>query len=148
MDVEVREAVPGDAAAVAGLLLGGSLTPGAERADQPERYASAIAELGEGPGALLVAEVRGEVVGVCQLLIFRHLQHAGGRCAELESFHVAEAHRSRGIGAALLAEAERRAEAAGCYRVQLTSNLRRPDAHRFYEAHGFVGSHRGFKKSL
>lgn len=144
----IRVAVPSDARAIARLLVAGSLSPEVERPGEVERYAEALAELAEGRGAVLVAELDGEVVGVCQLITFRHIQHAGARCAELESFHVAEEHRSKGIGAAMLEELEQRASDLGCYRIQLTSNLRRPDAHRFYEAHGYTGSHRGFKKSL
>lgn len=130
------------------LLMGGTLHPADERPGEPQRYAEALAELADAAGAVLVAEVDGEVVGFGQLITFRHVQHAGGRCAEVESLHVAASHRSQGIGAALLGEMERRASELGCYRIQLTSNLQRPDAHRFYEANGYAGSHRGFKKAL
>jgi GNAT superfamily N-acetyltransferase len=87
-------------------------------------------------------------VGVCQLIVFRHLQSRGGLCAELESVHVHPEHRGGGIGAALVGAAVARARELGCYRVQLTSNVARPDAHRFYERLGFVPSHLGFKMLL
>ena len=45
-------------------------------------------------------------------------------------------------------EAVARARALGCYRVQLTSNARREDAHRFYERLGFSPTHVGFKMLL
>jgi GNAT superfamily N-acetyltransferase len=41
-----------------------------------------------------------------------------------------------------------RAHAAGCVRMQLTSNKERTDAHRFYERLGFVKSHDGMKLAL
>jgi GNAT superfamily N-acetyltransferase len=41
-----------------------------------------------------------------------------------------------------------RARELGCYRVQLTSNKERPEAHRFYAALGFDPSHEGFKLML
>ena len=99
-------------------------------------------------GAVLVAELDGEVVGVCQLIVFRHLQASGGRCAEIESVHVHPDHRGAGVGAALSRDASTGPVALGCYRVQLTSNTARPDAHRFYERLGFVPSHVGFKMRL
>jgi GNAT superfamily N-acetyltransferase len=48
----------------------------------------------------------------------------------------------------LLAAAEELARREGCYRVQLTSRNIRSDAHRFYEAHGFIATSQGFKKLL
>jgi GNAT superfamily N-acetyltransferase len=43
-----------------------------------------------------------------------------------------------------VAEAARR----GCALVQLTTDTRRTDAHRFYERLGFTASHVGFKMTL
>ncbi len=99
-------------------------------------------------GAVLVAELAGEVVGACQLIVFRHLQASGGRCAEIESVHVHPDHRGSGVGKRARAPRDRTARGLGCYRVQLTSNTARPDAHRFYERLGFVPSHVGFKMFL
>lgn len=146
--VEVRPAVADDAAAVAVLLAGGSIRAGESPGD-PAPYRAAIEEIAaHPPGAVLVALVDGTVVGVCQLLVFRHVQERGGLCAEIESMHVAESRRGEGIGSVLLAAAVERARAAGCYRVQLTSNKIRRDAHRFYLRNGFVASHEGFKLYL
>ena len=112
-------------------------------------YERALAEIARTEGNdVLVAVVDGEVVGMCQLVVFRHLQSRGGRCAEIESMYVDATHRSQGIGGELLADAVRRAALAGCYRVQLTSNKVRADAHRFYRRHGFVATHEGFKRDL
>jgi GNAT superfamily N-acetyltransferase len=141
--VTIRAAEPEDAAAVADLLAGGAMRAVEDPAD-PAPYRSAIGEAGN----VLIAEVDGQVAGVCQLIVFRHVQHMGGLCAEIESMHVAEGQRGRGVGSALLQAAVERARAAGCYRVQLTSNKLRPDAHRFYLRHGFEASHEGFKRYL
>jgi GNAT superfamily N-acetyltransferase len=92
--------------------------------------------------------VGGELVGVCQLIVFRHLQNRGGLCAEVESVHVHPDHRGHGIGGVLMRAAVQRARELGCYRIQLTSNKARPEAHRFYERLGFEPSHRGFKLKL
>lgn len=144
--VTVRLADPGDAPAVAALLAGGAVTNQEDPGDV-DAYARTLAEVaGTRGNDVLVAELDGTVVGTCQLLVFRHIQQRGGLCAEVESVHVAEQHRSAGIGAVLLAAAVERARLAGAYRVQLTSNAVRTDAHRFYERHGFEATHVGFKR--
>jgi GNAT superfamily N-acetyltransferase len=76
------------------------------------------------------------------------LQSRGGLCAEIESVHVRADRRGRGIGRLLMVAAIDRARDLGCYRVQLTSNQARPEAHRFYEGLGFEASHIGFKRTL
>jgi GNAT superfamily N-acetyltransferase len=111
-------------------------------------YRAALGDMGRSGGSVLVAELDGEVVGTCQLIVFRHLQARGGLCAEIESVHVHPDHRSRGVGGVLVGAAVERARVLGCYRVQLTSNAARPDAHRFYERLGFEPSHVGFKMLL
>jgi GNAT superfamily N-acetyltransferase len=147
--VTVRSARPEDLPRLVELLEFGSLVEGKEdRADGPA-YASALDEIRATPGCdVLVAEADGEVVGTCQLIVFRHLQSRGGRCAEIESMHVHPDHRGRGIGSQLLGAAVDAARQAGCYRIQLTSNRQRLDAHRFYEREGLTASHVGFKRHL
>jgi GNAT superfamily N-acetyltransferase len=147
----IRRASESDLARIVELLTLGAVpgTPESQedRADMAP-YRSALLETEAGPGGVLVAERRGEVVGVCQLIVFRHLQRRGGLCAEIESVHVHPDRRSTGIGTALMQAAVEEARALGCYRVQLTSNTVRGDAHRFYERLGFVPTHLGFKLAL
>jgi GNAT superfamily N-acetyltransferase len=120
-----------------------------EDPSDPAPYEAALQEITDSPGAtVLVAEEDGEVVGMCQVVTFRHLQQAGGLCAEIESMHVDERYRNRGIGGVLLTAAVDWARSMGCYRVQLTSNKARTAAHRFYLRHGFEESHEGFKRYL
>jgi len=147
--IVVRPATPDDAGALFELLRAGALGTPDEDPGHLEPYRFALADIAATPGAdVLVAERDGEVVATCQLLVFRHLQHRGGRCAEVESMHVRPDLRGTGVGGVLLDTAVDIARAAGCYRVQLTSNAARTDAHRFYERHGFTSSHVGFKRLL
>jgi GNAT superfamily N-acetyltransferase len=147
--VVVRPAAAGDAGALVDLLRAGAVGTSDEDPGDLAPYRAALADIAATPGTdVLVAERDGEVVGTCQLLTFRHLQHRGGRCAEIESMHVRSDLRGRGVGGLLLEAAVDAARAAGCYRVQLTSNAARTDAHRFYEHHGFTPSHVGFKRLL
>lgn len=138
----------GDVAAAARLVAAGTLAVGAEDVDQVDAYWSAVLETRARRGEVLVAEADGEVVGVTQVLIFQHFQRTGGWCAELESVHVRDDHRSHGVGSALLSAAESVARERGCYRIQLTSRNVRTDAHRFYVANGFDQNSQGFKKLL
>jgi GNAT superfamily N-acetyltransferase len=146
----IRPATESDLGRIVELLALGVVPDGPPSTEDPDDlgpYRAAWRDILDG-GAILVAVIAGEVVGVCQLMVFRHLQAHGGLCAELESVHVHPDHRGAGVGGALLREAIERARALGCYRVQLTSNAGRPDAHRFYERLGFVPSHVGFKLLL
>ena len=52
------------------------------------------------------------------------------------------------VGAAMIRHCLAEAERQGLRLVQLTSNARRTDAHRFYERLGFIRSHFGFKYKL
>jgi GNAT superfamily N-acetyltransferase len=147
----IRPATDADVARLVELLTLGA-PPGGRPLDEDPGdlapYKRALREIEAGDGTLLVAELDGVVVGVCQLIVFRHLQARGGRCAEIESVHVHPDQRGTGVGGALMRDAVERARALGCYRVQLTSNAARQDAHRFYERLGFVPSHVGFKLLL
>jgi GNAT superfamily N-acetyltransferase len=109
-------------------------------------YWSAVEETRRQRGDVLVAEADDDVVGVCQVIVFQHFQHAGGWCCEIEGVHVRSDMRSRGIGASLLNAAEELARERGCYRIQLTSRNVREDAHRFYLANGYGQTSQGFKK--
>jgi len=135
-----------DIASAIELLKGGSLTPEFEDGTKVDDYWSAVEETRRQRGDVLVADMGGEVVGVCQVVIFQHFQHAGGWCCEIESVHVRSDMRSRGVGAQMLLAAEDLARERDCYRIQLTSRNVREDAHRFYLANGYDQTSQGFKK--
>jgi GNAT superfamily N-acetyltransferase len=147
-EVEVRPATPTDAPRIAQLLASGSREPGKEAPQEPARYAAATERIRAAHGDVLVAEYDGTVAGVLQVMLLEHLQHAGGKVAEVESVHVDEAYRRHGVGAALLDAAVGWAAAQGCYRVQLTSHETREGAHEFYAKRGFTPTHLGFKLLL
>jgi len=131
------------------LLQHGALREGKEDLSDSGPYLAALAEIQTASGNhLVVAEVDDEVVGMCQVVVFRHFQHGGGMCAEVESMHVHPDFRSNGIGERLVTFAVDMARDAGCYRIQLTSDLRRLDAHRFYQRLDFEPTHIGFKRTL
>jgi GNAT superfamily N-acetyltransferase len=147
-EVLIRQARADDIPRIVELFVHGSLVDGKEDPADLAPYRAALAEIVQGGGQVLVAELGDDVVGVCQLIVFRHLQSKGGLCAEVESVHVHPERRGSGIGRVLMEAAITRARELGCYRVQLTSNKTRHAAHRFYAALGFEASHQGFKLIL
>lgn len=79
----------------------------------------------------------GEAIGTFTLLVFPTLVHNGAPEALIDGVVVAPEWRGRGVGGAMMAEAMRLAAGAGCYKLALSSNLKREDAHRFYRSLGF-----------
>lgn len=59
-----------------------------------------------------------------------------------------DAQRSGGIGAALLLAAEAFAREQGCAQLELSSNVARTRAHRFYERQGYREKRMRFVKML
>ena len=78
-----------------------------------------------------------EPVATFTLLIFDALVHRGSREALLDGVVVTASRRGEGIGRAMIREAMCLAANSGCYKLALSSNLKRKDAHRFYESLGF-----------
>ena len=98
--------------------------------------------------ALIVAELHSEVVGTCQLTFTPGLSRGGMERMTIEAVHVRADQRGRGTGGAMMRWAVDRARERGCGLVQLTTDNRRADAHRFYERLGFAASHVGMKLIL
>ena len=97
-----------------------------------ERLAAMAAE----GRAVLVAELDGAVVGCLSTSVMRVL-HRPAPVGRISMMVVDEKLRSRGIGAALVRAAEEVLAAQGCYMIEVTSHLRRTEAHRFYERLGY-----------
>lgn len=92
-----------------------------------------------------VAEVDGAVVGFLGLQTGWAYEH-DEPFARIISLVVDARVRRRGVGAALVRFAERWARERGAYGLMLNTNVRREEAHRFYEAMGF--SRTGYRYAL
>ena len=112
----------------------------------PEAYGEAFQQIEADPRHhLLVAEAGGRIMATLVLIIVPNLTHVGRPWAVIENMVVARDERGKGYGEALMRHAVEEARRAGCYKVSLTSNKRRLDAHRFYERLGFVATHEGYR---
>ena len=86
---------------------------------------------------IFVALIDGAVVGTYELLIMDNLAKRGRKSGVVEDVAVDPAYQGRGIGRAMMEHARAQCRQAGCYKLVLSSNLKREEAHRFYEAVGF-----------
>jgi GNAT superfamily N-acetyltransferase len=85
-----------------------------------------------------VAVYQGEVVGTFELLIMDNLAHMGAPSGVVEDVVVKEEFQGRGIGKQMMRFALDLCSKKGCYKMALSSNLKRDKAHRFYESLGFT----------
>jgi N-acetylglutamate synthase-like GNAT family acetyltransferase len=93
---------------------------------------------------ILVAERGGKVIGTLHLIVVPHLGHGLRPFGVVENVVVSASERSSGVGQALMAAVGEVARRAGCYKITLTSNVRRRRSHRFYARLGWRRTHYGF----
>lgn len=86
---------------------------------------------------VFVAEFNHEIVGTFALLIMENMAHLGTPSAVVEDVGVLPTIQGKGIGKVMMAFALEKAKEKGCYKMSLSSNLRREQAHQFYESLGF-----------
>lgn len=94
-----------------------------------------VADAGEGPVGLATIHLR-------------HTINHEAPIAQLTLLVVDESQRSRGVGRALVEEAERWARAQGCHRIVVTTALQRAGAHAFYERIGYRHTGRRYGKDF
>jgi GNAT superfamily N-acetyltransferase len=122
------------------------------RADDVDRVANLLTQLGypaTGPEiarrferiggernqALLIADEAGTAIAWMHVAVHPYLE--SDTTAEIVGLVVADGHRSRGIGKALVDAAESWAAAQGCRMLRVRSRIVRERAHAFYERAGF-----------
>lgn len=141
--VTVRDAGPGDLAAVVALagsfrdvLTGPRRAGTSARATPQERYADALAD----PGRRLVLAVDGEdqALGMALLTPAPVTSLLDAPALHVTHLVVADRHRRRGAGRALLAAAAARAEELGLEQVVVSVAPGSREANRFYARLGFA----------
>ena len=136
--MSIRKATPQDADALVPLLeqLGYSSLDTTVIAEKITAYS-------QNNDCVFVYELEGQVVAFIALHVFE-IFHSPGRVGRIAAFCVDEHHRSKGIGIEMLNASEQYFRAKGCRRVEVTSNNRRTQAHRFYLHRGYVEDSKKF----
>ncbi|WP_079428662.1 GNAT family N-acetyltransferase [Streptomyces katrae] len=145
----IRPATEADLPAIVALLADDPMGATRESPQDLAPYATALKRLADDPHQHVVVAVRGErVVGTLQLTIVPGLSRRGSTRSIIEGVRVHADERGSGLGTRFIEWAVDRSREENCQLVQLTSDVTRTDAHRFYERLGFTPSHVGFKLQL
>jgi len=83
------------------------------------------------------ATVDEEIIGTFSLLIMDNLAHKGAPMGFVENVVVDRAWRGGGMGRRMMEFGMDLCRDQGCYKMTLSSHLKREAAHRFYESLGF-----------
>ncbi|MDX1345505.1 MAG: GNAT family N-acetyltransferase [Sedimenticolaceae bacterium] len=86
---------------------------------------------------LHLCEHDGRLAGTFALLIMDNLGECGTPSGVVEDVVVEPEFQRRGVGRAMMEHALGICRQKGCYKMMLSSNLRRTGAHAFYESLGF-----------
>ncbi len=78
-----------------------------------------------------------QIVGTFALLIMENMAHNGTPSAVVEDVGILPMLQGKGIGKMMMESALNYAKEKGCYKMSLSSNLKREKAHQFYESLGF-----------
>ncbi len=149
MEFSIRQATVADVPAIIALLADDDIGATREAPEDRAPYEESFAAIVGDPNQLLVVGERGgHIVATMQLTFIPGLSRRGTWRTQIEGVRVASSARGLGLGEKLIRWAIERARERGCALVQLTSDARRQDAHRFYERLGFTASHTGFKLQL
>ncbi|MDY0816825.1 GNAT family N-acetyltransferase [Kitasatospora purpeofusca] len=148
-DLTIRRATGDDLPAIVAMLADDPLGGTRESPDDLTPYRTAFDRIDADPHQhLVVAERAGRTVGTLQLTVVPGLSRKGATRTVIEGVRVHGDERGSGLGTELIEWAIERSRELEAQLVQLTSDITRTDAHRFYERLGFVPSHLGFKLTL
>jgi L-amino acid N-acyltransferase YncA len=138
-DVEIRNAAPADAAAIARIYNQGIEDRVATLETElrsPEERAEWLAAHGPRHPVLVAVDGEGTVLGWGSLNVFNP-RRAYDHVVDF-SLYVAREHRGRGIGDALLGALESRARSLGYHKMVLAAFPTNAPGKRLYERHGFT----------
>jgi len=86
---------------------------------------------------VFVAVLNEQIVGTYELLVMDNLAKRGRKSGVVEDVAVSPLHQGHGIGRKMMTHAMAMCREAGCYKLVLSSGLKRTRAHDFYDSVGF-----------
>ena len=140
---ELRRAGPDDALAVYALIC--ELKQA--EFDRQAFHAGFIANLQDRNMHYQLALLDGHIIGMIGLHLQFHV-HRARWIGEIQELVVMPQARGLKVGSQLLAWAEDKARHAGAELTELSTSVKRVDAHRFYVREGYTQSHFRFTKPL
>ena len=96
---------------------------------------------------VFISKDNDKITGYLVLSITYQMHHCG-KVAEVVELCVSNAFQNRKIGTDLLNHAMKYAKRHGCVNMDVTTNQKRKDAHRFYSRNGLSNTHYKFTKPL
>jgi GNAT superfamily N-acetyltransferase len=84
-----------------------------------------------------IAKDNGKIIASCYIIIIPNLTYNGKSIGYIENVITDEKYRRKGIGKKIMEMAINYAKEENCYKVILTSGIKRTIAHTFYETIGF-----------
>jgi GNAT superfamily N-acetyltransferase len=138
--LDIRQALPEDAAILASLMSEMDAPEADPKDTAPDvgRMRRVLEEMAGYPSfRAYIGRIDGQPVGSFSLLVFSSPTHGGKAQAVLDAVVIRSERRGEGIGQAMVSHANTLARAAGCYKISLSSNMKRVAAHHVYEKLGF-----------
>jgi len=135
VNVQIRAATDADLASILALYVE---VEDNGRVLSIEQARSILARMKSYPDyKVYVAMLGRSIVGTFALLIMDNLAHMGAPSGVVEDVVVRTDWRGKGVGKQMMRFAMDRCRERGCYKLALSSNLKREAAHRFYDGLGF-----------
>lgn len=135
-DLSIRQANKDDLPAILSIYSQPSVDNG--RVLPLDRAEEILSRFDQYPNYKLYVTMLGDqVVGTFALLIMDNLVHLGMPSGVIEDVAVDSRLQGKGIGKSMMQFAIEKCRELGCYKVALSSNLMREDAHTFYEMCSF-----------
>jgi ribosomal protein S18 acetylase RimI-like enzyme len=128
--IDLRPAQPSDAPAIAALFTDEGYPVG------PSDIVTRLGHFATPESQVIVAEHDGAILGFIAVHAIARFEH-DDRLVRILALVVDAGARERGVGRALMAEAERFGQGLGAAFVELTAGHHRPEARHLYESLGY-----------